>query len=213
MTAVDGLTDALVPVKDLKLYPGNARVHDLDALAASLTANGQFRPLIVNKRTKHILKGNGTFRAAVERLGWTEIAVAYIDLPKADEARYVLVDNRASELGRFNDAMLLEVLQDLPDLVGTGYDTETLDLLEKSLAGGLNLLPPAPDKPTTIDEDARERFEHQALRSLVVVVAPDEYDQLLADLDGLVADGENIATCVSRLIRQAAIVKGLAGAE
>jgi hypothetical protein len=45
------------PLGDLRPYPGNARRHDVDAIAGSLRVNGQFRPLVVQRGTSHVLGG------------------------------------------------------------------------------------------------------------------------------------------------------------
>ena len=200
----ESLLSEAVPVTDVKRYPGNARVHDLDTIAASLQANGQFRPIIANKRTGHIIKGNGTYTAATDKLGWDQIAVAWIDVPPEDEARLVLVDNRSSELGWFNDAALVELLGGLSDLGGTGYSDDDLTSLEASLAGGLDLLPPAPAKPGKDMKDAKRKYDIAEVRTLVLITDDAGHDQLVADLSLLRADGETLADTLKRLVAAAA---------
>lgn len=53
-----------------------------------------------------------------------------IDVTEEQLARIVTVDNRASDLATYNDETLLDILQDLPDLTGTGYsDSDLADLI------------------------------------------------------------------------------------
>jgi hypothetical protein len=69
----------LEPLATLHGYPGNARVHDLPTIAASLEANGQYKPLVGQVSTRTILVGNGTLVAAVG-LGWSHLAVGWLDV-------------------------------------------------------------------------------------------------------------------------------------
>jgi ParB-like chromosome segregation protein Spo0J len=119
----------LVPVADLTPYPGNARQGDVGMISESLRVNGQFRPIVVNRPTGEILVGNHTYRAAVA-LGWPEIAVTYVEVDDAEARRIVLVDNRTSDLGTYDDERLADLLSSVShDLAGTGYTTDDLDEL------------------------------------------------------------------------------------
>ncbi|MBF6460170.1 ParB N-terminal domain-containing protein [Nocardia puris] len=123
----------LVPIADLIPYPGNARVSDLDAIADSLRENGQYRPIVVQRSTNYVLTGNHTMEAAETRLGWKEIDVHYIDVDDERARRIVLADNRTADKGHYDVAALAELLQELPDLDGTGYTDADLDALLESL--------------------------------------------------------------------------------
>lgn len=117
-------------ITTLKPHPANPRNGNTDAIAESLLANGQYRP-IVTTTDGTILAGNHTYAAAME-LGWEQIATVTLDLdPDSPEAhRIMLADNRTSDLGRYDDGLLLALLDTLPEpTVGTGYDTSDLDAL------------------------------------------------------------------------------------
>src|SRR5947208_3504678 len=58
--------EALIP------YPGNPRRGNIDAIKQSLERNGQYAPLIVNRRTMEVLVGSHRLFAARE-LGWRAI--------------------------------------------------------------------------------------------------------------------------------------------
>lgn len=110
------------PIGDLTPFPGNPRIGNVDAIAASLTRRGQYRPIVANKRTGHVLAGNHTLAAALS-LEWTAIATTWISIPEEEEAAIVLADNRLADLGRYDDAAILALLEPLSeDLDGTGYD-------------------------------------------------------------------------------------------
>lgn len=117
-----------VPVGDLTPYPGNARTNNLDTITESLTAHGQYRPLIVQKSTGYILCGNHT-HAAITELGWTHAAVQYVDVDDEQAKKILLVDNRASDTATYDDDLLAELLDSLTDLEGTGFDDLDLDAL------------------------------------------------------------------------------------
>lgn len=127
------LADLAVPVAELTPYHRNPRTGDLDAIAESLSVNGQYRPIVVNRgtltgRPNEILAGNHTYKAA-KRLGWTDIAVTFLDVDDDAAAKIVIVDNRTSDLAGYDTALLADILTELPDLDGTGYDQDQLDQL------------------------------------------------------------------------------------
>lgn len=127
------LADLAVPIAELNPYHRNPRTGDLDAISESLSVNGQYRPIVVNRgtltgRPNEILAGNHTFKA-VQQLGWTEIAVTWLDVNDDAAAKIVIVDNRTNDLAGYDSVLLADILTDLPDLQGTGYDQEQLDQL------------------------------------------------------------------------------------
>lgn len=109
------LRSLAVPVADLVLDPANARKHDdanLEAIRGSLRAFGQRTPLVVNRRTGIIIKGNGTTTAA-RSLGWTHLAAVYVDDDQATQTAYAVADNRSAELAAWDDEVLGKLLADL----------------------------------------------------------------------------------------------------
>ena len=126
--------DALrVPLASLRTYPRNPRRGSVDALRESLQTNGQYRPVVVNRRTSEVLAGNHTMLAARD-LGWEEIAVTYVDVDDDTAARIVAVDNRSSDLATYDERELADLLASLDDLSGTGYVQDDLDAMLASLA-------------------------------------------------------------------------------
>lgn len=107
-------------------YPNNARIGDVNALADSLTTNGQYRPIVVQKSTNYVLAGNHLLKAAL-KLGWTEIDAVIVDVDDIAAKKIVLSDNRTAELGGYNEEALAELLASLTDFDGTGYSLDDLD--------------------------------------------------------------------------------------
>lgn len=164
-----------VPVDSIHPYPGNPRTHDLPAIAASLAnpKRGQYKPITVNRRTGDILAGNGTWEAARDLLGWTQIAVTWVDVDDATAAGIVAVDNRTSDLAGYDDRLLADLLGQVDDLASVGYTPEDLDGLLKE--------PPPPDALPDGDETDKYREQYG-----VIVLCDDEQQQQAAyeDLTG-----------------------------
>jgi hypothetical protein len=114
-----------VSIETLKEFEGNPRKGNIKHLAESLSANGQYKPIVVQKSTKQILAGNHLWKAAKE-LGWTEINIVEIDVDNAQAKKIVAVDNRSADMGTYDESLLLELLSDI-DLVGTGYEPHDID--------------------------------------------------------------------------------------
>lgn len=117
------------PISDLTPHPDNPRRGDVDAIADSLTAHGQYRPIVANTRTGHVLAGNHTL-AAAQSLGWTHLQVAWVDVDDDTEKRILLADNRTADLGEYDSDALIALLDALQhtetELVGTGYNAADL---------------------------------------------------------------------------------------
>lgn len=132
MTIPPELADLAVPIASLREHPRNARRGDVGLIADSLKAHGQYRPVVVNRRTMQVLGGNHTLKAAVA-LGWDDIAATFIDVDDEEALRIMLVDNRANDVADYEDTALANILTDLAatadQLLGTGYDGDDLDTL------------------------------------------------------------------------------------
>lgn len=121
----------------LKPHPKNARHGDIEEIKKSLEAHGQYRPLVVQKSTKHVLAGNHTLQAARE-LGWESLAVTFVDVSNDQALRILLIDNRTNDLATYDDQALVDVLSELKGsatgLEWTGFATNDLDDLITALA-------------------------------------------------------------------------------
>jgi hypothetical protein len=86
-----------VPPDALLEYPGNPRRGDVPAIAESLRVHGQYKPVIVQEGTNHILVGNPTEKAAVS-LGWDQIDAIFATVDDDQARKIMLADNRLSDL-------------------------------------------------------------------------------------------------------------------
>jgi len=140
-----------VALNTLESYPTNPRRGDIEAIAQSLKAHGQYRPIVVQYGTNFILAGNHTYKAA-KKLGWKKIKITYVDVNEETARKIVLADNRITDLATYNEPLLKSLLTALPELEGTGFtqaEVEILDRLmngkEKDNVGGSKSLPSDPE--------------------------------------------------------------------
>ena len=155
---------------ELRTHHKNPRQGVVPAIMASLRAHGQYRPLVVNRgthtgRVNEVLAGNHTLKA-IRTLAeeypsddrWQNVQCWMLDVDDDEGDRIVAVDNRTSELGSFDDRLLLELLSGLPDLTGTGYDETDLAALEAMVNDDIedqepltdpDTAPPIPSVPVT----------------------------------------------------------------
>ncbi len=134
---VEQLRPLAVPIDGLKLDPGNARQHDegnLAAIAASLREFGQVKPIVVHRDTKIIEAGNGTFLAA-QTLGWSHLAVVFVEHDAAAARGFSIADNRTAELATWNDELLAGLLEEMQDDSPGLYEDLLLDQLLQSDGG------------------------------------------------------------------------------
>lgn len=136
-----------LPLDQLAVYHRNPRRGDISAIMGSLRVNGQYRPIVVNAGTKtgranEVLAGNHTLLAMRELATqhpqdtrWAAVDVWLVDVDEDAAARIVAADNRTAELGGFDDEDLLDLLESLEHIEGTGYDLEDLEALRDLLDG------------------------------------------------------------------------------
>lgn len=132
---VDELRPLAVPIDSLTPYPGNAKRHDLDVIRQSLRDHGQYRPAVVHASSGYVLVGNGML-AAAKLEGMTELARVVKDCSDEEARRLVLLDNRSTELGGYDEQALADLLTSLPTIEGTGYDDDTLASILASVYDG-----------------------------------------------------------------------------
>jgi ParB-like chromosome segregation protein Spo0J len=125
-----------VGINTISTFDKNPRRGNIDMIAESLKTWGQFKPIVVNLGTKlpkgkqnKIVAGNHTFLGA-KRNKMDSIVVSFIDVDESTARAIVLADNKTSDGGTYDDALLAELLASLPDIEGTGYsETEAEDLI------------------------------------------------------------------------------------
>lgn len=162
------VTHLLVDIDEVKRHPDNPREGDVDAIIESIEVNGFISPVIAQKSTGYIIAGNHRYDA-LQALGSAVIPVIQIDVDDEMAKRYLLADNRTSDLGRYNEQNLMDLLLSMQDselgLIGTGYTEDALNAL-------------------LIEEDVAQetaRFGGGTM-TLLLVYGNDRYDKVLAAL-------------------------------
>lgn len=123
----EGLRELAVPVGELHEDPANARTgHAVERIAASLAQYGQRKPLVANRaQNGKVIAGNGTLRAA-RSLGWSHVAVVWVEDDAATAVGYGIADNRTAELSMWDVGTLETLISALPEGTFTGFEAGSL---------------------------------------------------------------------------------------
>lgn len=174
----------------LKHHPDNPRKGNVDVIRESLRANGIIRPIVVSRRTSHVLAGNHTLKAArAEGLG--ALPVVWLDdLTPAQERKVLLADNRTSDLGTYDAEVLAAVLGQMQaedELLGTGYSDADVEALLSGEMDSANQTaseaPPSAETPYT-NKIVSPVYEPTGRRpDLADLVDTAKYDELSAKIN------------------------------
>lgn len=127
------LEPLLVPLDSIRQHPANPNNGDVEAIAESIEVNGYVAPVIVQRSTGYIIAGNHRWEA-LHHLGAQEIPAVFVDMDDYSAKRYLLADNRTAALAQPDNALLLDLLNELNEhdsLHGTGYRTYDLEVLRE----------------------------------------------------------------------------------
>lgn len=138
-----------VPLSEFQRWERNPKGHDIGLLIVSLRTYGLVRPPAVNPSLGKLIYGHG-LTEALERMmeagedpprrvringdGQWMIPTNFVDLEEPLHEPYLIIDNRATELGGWDFDILPSILQDLAsqDLLDvTGFDGDDLDAMIK----------------------------------------------------------------------------------
>lgn len=101
----------MVRVEDIRPYENNPRKIEADAVSAvkeSISRYGYQQPIVVDSDLKVVV--GHTRLLAVKELGIEKIEVYVTDLPEDKVREYRLIDNKTSELGKWDqDALVIEL--------------------------------------------------------------------------------------------------------
>lgn len=128
----ESLEPLMDSIENVSPHPANPRNGDIDAIAESITVNGYVSPVIAQKSTGHILAGNHRYYALLQ-LGADKIPVVWVDVDDLSAKRYLLADNRTADLGNYDNAILVDLLEQIKtedSLIGTGYAEYDLEVLK-----------------------------------------------------------------------------------
>lgn len=125
------------PLTDFQTHPDNFRKHKIERIAKSLEDHGQRSLIIVQKSTRYIVKGNGTY-TAMQMLGWTEGAFSEQEMTDEAALAYLSADNKASDEATYDRKKLREGLAKMaagPGLWDSGWSVDEFEDLDEELTG------------------------------------------------------------------------------
>jgi ParB-like chromosome segregation protein Spo0J len=189
-----------VPVKKLKPAQSNARRGDVDAIKKSYERFGQRKPIVVSRKTDEIIAGNHQFEAALQ-LGWTEIAVVFVDDDDKTRTAYSIADNRIGQLGEWDLTALIEAFDsvDASELEIAGFTEIDVEDFRALAEEGLIAAPAAEvtgegagrgettgsrGQEVSVD-DFLERYAARETRGIILYYTAGEYDKMVKGLDDL----------------------------
>jgi len=163
-------------------HPENARRGNVEAIRESIRVNGFYGAVIAQKSTGYLIVGNHRFMAA-ELEGVTEIPVIWQDCTDDEARKLLLVDNKSSDAGGYDEQSLRDLLAATLDadggFAGTGYLEDDYDALAFSLefASSDDLGELLSDARTPQEQESY--FEASGIRSIILPYGMDEYNEVV----------------------------------
>jgi len=162
-------------------HPDNARRGNIEAIRESIRSNGFYGAVIAQKSTGHIIVGNHRYIAATQE-GITEIPVIWRDCTDDEARKLLLVDNRSSDAGSYDEESLRDLLavtlDSMGDLAGTGYERDDLEALMFSLEiTGTDFGELLPDALTP--QERADGYLAAGIRSIILPYDLDDYNNIV----------------------------------
>lgn len=133
---------------------------------------GVFKPILVNRRTGHIVAGHQRVDAAID-MKWPTVPVLFIDVDERDEKRINIADN--SEWSAFEKEMLQKVIVedgfDSDELEIFGFDDDEIEMLTQDLGSSES------------EDDAPDMKADSGLETLRLILTTEQNEEVLEILD------------------------------
>ena len=132
-TIIEALRPLAVPIEQLRTLERNPHRGNVEALERSWVQFGQRRALVARRdpgaETGEVIAGNHGLEVA-RRLGWSHVAVAWVDDDEATALAFAAADNRTAQLGSEDPVLLAELLLRVHDdadlFAATAYSEKDL---------------------------------------------------------------------------------------
>lgn len=128
----ESLIGLAVPISELESLKGNPRRGNIEAVAASYDEFEQVKPIVIHKAedgTTVVIAGNHQLQAA-RKLGWTHIAAIELNGDRQKAIAFALADNRTTELGFTDPALLNNMISEIADDYSELMDDLGWDMFE-----------------------------------------------------------------------------------
>lgn len=129
----EALDTIMCPIAELTPHPLNPNNGDVDEIVTSILENGYYPAPIIATTSGQIVVGNHRYAALME-LGSEVAPVLRVDTDDIESLRIMLIDNRSSDLRRYDigqQVAVLEILERADALKGSGYNQDYLDKLRE----------------------------------------------------------------------------------
>jgi ParB-like chromosome segregation protein Spo0J len=206
--------DPAIDIDKVHEHPDNPRKGDDRAVGESISRNGFFGAVLVQRSTGNIIAGNTRFRVMREE-GMDTIPGFWVDCDDETATRILLADNRTSDLAFYDDEALFGLLRTLVEsegLDGTGYDRAAYELLlqsveSDSIVGGI--------RQGVLPEERIDAFNELDIRSLILPYEFARYEPVASGLAMLRTawSMDSNADVVERLVEEALEDLSAKGAE
>lgn len=149
------VVDDLVDCETIRPHPQNPNNGDEDEVRESILTNGVYRHIYADRKTKQIVAGHTQYAVEIELqledgIDRPRVPVSWVD---GDNPQHVLkmlsVDNAAARKAKLDKALQLDLLRDLDDLTGSGYDDDEMSALAAEMDAAFE---PVDDDDTKLDE-------------------------------------------------------------
>lgn len=151
MAEVDPRHVEYVSLRKLRADPRNPKAHHAESIENSISRFGFVEPIVVDERTGFIASGHGRVetltrmrvdkKAAPKGVKVTSkgdwlvpVVKGWESASDAEAGAALIAFNRTTELGGWVDEALLDLLQEIEDAEGLGFDDEALADLESQVA-------------------------------------------------------------------------------
>ena len=151
------------PLSELRRWPRNPKLHDLDQIEASITRHGFIDPIVLDARSGMMVAGHGRDETLerMKRSGkpppkrilvapdgdWLVPVLTGVEFDSESDAEaYIVGSNRLVELGGWDEGLLQEIVTTEGfNALGTGLQLEVPDMSALLDRSGLDPLP-APEE-------------------------------------------------------------------
>jgi len=198
------LKPLIQPMSKLKPAKHNPRKGDVESIKKSYERFGQRKPIVADRKTGEIIAGNHQYLAAKE-LGWSEMAVVFVDDDPETAIAYGVADNRIGQLGEWDIEELVYALDEigLDSIESVGFKESDVEdfraLLDehqmtapaiaiqdgglRDASGGVAGV----DADTQVKKDSTyaeflERYANRAVRAIILYYANDDYGKMVENL-------------------------------
>lgn len=209
-----------IPLPSVERWPRNPKAHDLSAIQASLRRFGFVAPIVRDDATGRLVAGHGRLEAllGLRRTGqapptrievdasgeWLVPVLCGVSFANEREAEaYLLADNRLTEVGGWEEALLVEALRDLRDadsLAGIGWSTKEVDALIRAADRAASEV--GEEAPATAGDDMLDASGPATKEVVLHVETQEEYVALVSRLQAVMrgTGASDFAAAVSHLL-------------